>query len=388
LGFILRGITAGAMTVVAHALGGQKQETAARLTTHAVLLTMILACVITIAGLATIKPLFMASGATGEVLLLTEQYMRIWYYGTIFMVVLMTISDIIIGTGNTKMASLLMVGGTVINFFLDPIMIFGLLGFPKMGIQGAALATILSQAIMMVVAIYILHKNHRLFSFSSFSFKEILMSWRRILHMGIPSALSSILNPISVFAINRIVANFSYAAIAAFGVASRIEMFAFMIPMTVGMSLVPFTAQNYGAQRLDRVEIARKGTITFALIYGFAIAGIFFVIVRPLAGLFSDDPEVINVLTRYIRITCFGYGFLEVHRYSGFFMTGIHKPIFSGISNIIRIVVLLIPLSFACSKLFGLSGVFWGRLSTDIIAGSIGIILSGRILQMRKLSAE
>ena len=171
------------------------------------------------------------------------------------------------------------------------------------------------------------------------------------------------------------VAGFGVAAVAAFGVAGRIEMFAFMIPMTVGMSLLPFMAQNYGAGRMDRVRTAYKGAITFALGYGLAIAAAFTAAARLLAGFFSKDPEVVDILVRYIRITCFGYGMLEVHRYATFSMTGIHKPLVSAALNTLRLIVLLVPLSLLGMKVAGLTGMFWARLATDLLAGGIGIVV-------------
>jgi len=150
-------------------------------------------------------------------------------------------------------------------------------------------------------------------------------------------------------------------------------MFAFMIPMTVGMSLLPFMAQNYGAGRMDRVRTAYKGATAFALAFGLVIAVVFTAAVRPLAGFFSKDPQVIDVLVRYVRIACFGYGLLEVHRYATFCMTGIHKPMISAGLNTVRLLVLLIPLSFLGMKIAGLTGMFWARLATDLLAGGIGV---------------
>ena len=384
LRFITRGVGTGVMTVVAHALGRKEHETAARLTTHALLLAFLFACIISATGLMTTKPLFTRLGAGEDVLNLVEDYMRIWYYGMVIMVIQMMVGDVIIGSGNTKAASFLIVGGTGLNFIFDPVLIFGFFGFPRMGISGAALATVLSQAVMLIVAIYILHKKYHLLSLSLPSPRQILTSWKQILHIGVPSTLSSILNPISSAVVIKIVADFGRAAVAACGVASRIEMFAFMIPMTVGISLVPFVAQNYGAGRFDRIESARKGTTSFALAFGFVIAIVFFATAHPLAKLFSEDTEVVNILIRYICITCFGYGFLEAHRYAGFFMTGIHKPVSAAILNTIRVIVLLIPLSFIGAKALGLSGVFWGRLTTDVLAGIIGIIWFRKILQPKR----
>jgi len=381
LGFIMRGLGTGAMTVVAHALGRGKHQTAARITTHATFLSSILALCLTVAGLFTIKPLFTQLGATGEVLVFTQQYMWIWYFGLVIRVVQMMFADIIIGTGNTKAVSLLMVAGTVLNFILDPMMIFGLWGCPKMGIQGAAMATVISEALVLVAAFYFIHKKYQLILFVSHSRRRIVASWRRILRIGIPTTLSSILTPVSAAVVIKIVSRFGQAAVAAIGVASRIEMFAFMIPMTVGMSLVPFVAQNYGARRFDRIKAVQEGAMLFALIFGCIIAGVFLFIARPLGELFSSDPEVVNILVRYIYITCFGYGFLEVHRYAGFCMIGIHRPISSAFLNTIRVIVLMIPLAYFGAKLFGISGIFWGRLITDICSAAIGIVWAGKILK-------
>jgi putative MATE family efflux protein len=276
-----------------------------------------------------------------------------------------------------------MVSGTLTNVILDYIMIFGCFGFPAMGIQGAALATVISQILVLAVAIYIVHYKHGLLTRSSLNYRRIFISWRRILRMGIPTVLSTILNPVSAGVITRIVSGYGDPAVAACGVASRIEMFAFMIPMTVGMSLVPFVAQNFGAKRFDRIRIVRKGTMIFALAFGLVVAVVFFIAVKYIAVIFTKDPEVEKVLISYICITCFGYGFLEIHRYAGFYMTGIHKPSISAFLNIIRVFILLIPLSLTGSLIVGITGVFYGRLLSDIFSGTIGIIWSGQILKSK-----
>ncbi|MFA5094280.1 MAG: MATE family efflux transporter [Candidatus Omnitrophota bacterium] len=380
IGFIMRGLSTGAMTVVAHALGSGKQRTAARITTHAVFLSSAVSLLLTVAGILTIRPVFSRLGASGEVLALAQQYMGIWYCGLVIRVVQVMFADIIIGTGNTRGVSLLMVSGTVMNCVLDPVMIFGLFGFPRMGMYGAALATVMSETFVLFAALYLVHKKHRLILFTSHTRLRIAASWRRILHMGIPSTLSSVLTPISAAIVIKIVSDFGQSAVAAVGVAGRVEMFAFMIPMTVGMSLVPFIAQNYGAGRFDRIRAVRKGAMLFALVFGFAAAFVFLFIARPLGALFSSDAEVINILVRYIYITCFGYGFLEVHRYATFCMTGIHKPVSSAILTGIRVVVLMVPLVYFGSRFFGITGVFCGRLLTDITSAVIGIIWTGRVL--------
>ncbi len=388
LRFVFRGVGSGAMTTVAHALGEKNQHAAATLTTHALLLMLLVSSIMSMIGLASIRFLFMHLGAMGHILNLTEQYMTIWFFGLVVMSLQMIILDIIIGTGSSKMTSVLVASGTILNFILDPLFIFGLFGFPKMGIRGAALATILAQLVTLIASGYLLHKKYHLISFPPWPLSHVFASWKHILHFGIPGVFSSILTPISAAIIIRIVADFGPHAVAACGVATRIEMFAFMIPMTVGVSLLPFVAQNYGARRFDRIESARKGTITFALSYGLAAAVLFLFMARPFARIFSNNPDVIAIITQYIHITCFGYGFLEIHRYAGFYMIGIHAPLSANILNVIRVLVLLIPLSLIGANAFGLLGIFGGRLLTDLSTGVIGIIWSRKVLTRTIKRAE
>ncbi|HNY65210.1 MAG TPA: MATE family efflux transporter [Deltaproteobacteria bacterium] len=375
-----RGLSSGAMSLVAHAIGGKDHNKAAMLTTHALILSVIFGVIISVVGALTIEPVFSRLGASGEVMDLTERYMKIWYLGSIVMVLQIVASDIIISTGNTKVVSALMVGSTVMNVFLDMGLIFGMFGMPRMGITGAALATILSQGAALAVALYILAGRMNLIDISGFNRARLLQSWGMILKFGLPGALGLILTPISSAVITKLVAGYGNAAVAATGVAARIEMFAFMIPMTVGMSLLPFIAQNYGSGRMDRIKQARKGAMMFAVLYGVFIGSVFIIFALPIARVFSTEKAVIDVLRSYIYITCMGYGMLEVHRYAGFIMTGVHEPLQASMLSVIRVLVLLIPLSIAGSILFNLEGVFWGRLATDMLAGLVGIWWSARTL--------
>jgi Na+-driven multidrug efflux pump len=119
----------------------------------------------------------------------------------------------------------------------------------------------------------------------------------------------------------------------------------------------------------------------FAIVYGIFLGLIFVIFAEPLAGFFSTERAVKDVLKLYIYITCGGYGMLEVHRYAGFCITGTNRPLRGSVLNIIRIVIFLIPLSILGSVLFQVKGIFFARLITDIAAGFIGIWWSGKILK-------
>ena len=382
--FITMGLGTGALAIVAHAIGSNDHDNARRLTTHALILALLFSAVITLVGQFMVRPLFSALGAQGDTLNMVLQYMRIWFAGAIVMAVPSMMTQILMGTGDTKSASISLVVGTLFNLVLDPIMIFGWGIIPAMGISGAALATIIAQTFALLFPLYILSKKHHLIRWRLPHFSRLIDSWKRILRLGIPSILSNLLTPLSMALVTRLIAGYGPAAVAATGATSRLEMFAFMIPMSIGMSLVPFVAQNYGAGRFDRIIEAQRETRWFALGYGLLTTLLFFAFAPQMAAIFSTDPQVTDVMVTYLRTVCFGYGMAESFRYSTFCLTGVQKPLSSALLNLLRTFVLLVPLSFGGSYLWGLQGIFTGRLLTDLIAASIGMLYSWHVLHDMK----
>lgn len=382
------GLGTGATAVVSHALGSGDHELAKRITTHALILSVCIVALVSVVGLLTIDPLFRLIGANDTVLPMIHEYMTIWYLGVVFMVVPMIANNIIRATGDTVLPSMIMVLSSALNIILDPIMIFGWMGFPSMGIRGAALATLISRAVAGGVVLWFLHRRYKLLAFIIPTWASMWHSWKEVLKIGLPSCLSNVLVPISGAVITYIVAQYGEEAVAACGAASRIEMFAFMVPMALGVTLVPFVGQNFGAQRLDRVQEAQRISYAVAFCFGIVVAIIFGLFSRHLAALFSQDPEVVSILTHYLTIIPIGYGMMELHRYSGFFLNGIKKPLHSAGVNITRILVLLIPLTVVGSLLYGLEGLFWGRIICDLISGVVGMVWSRRVLSNLIRQAE
>ena len=381
LACVERGLGTGAMAMTAHALGQGDVALARRITTHSIILTVLIIAVVSVVGILTIDPLFRALGAKDEVLPLIRAYMTIWYAGVAFMMLPMMCNDIIRTTGDTVRPSLLMVLSAVLNMVLDPIMIFGWLGFPAMGIRGAALATIIARGVSCVASFWVLHRYHGLLLFTWPDIKEMIGSWARVLRIGLPAMFSFLLMPLAGAIVTRIVAQHGVAAVAAFAAGGRIEMFAFMIPMCLGMSLVPFVGQNFGAGRMDRVRQARSQSMGFAFLFGLITLALFFTFAPQISRLFSKDPEVVRILTLYLRIVSLGHGLMEVHRYAGFFLNGIHRPMHAMGVNAFRIIVLLLPFTILGGWLFGLGGILWGRALTDIAAGLVGVAWSGAVIR-------
>jgi putative MATE family efflux protein len=378
---VAHGIGSGVTTLVSHAIGRRHHADASRFVTHGMMLTLSVTAVMSVGGYLLIVPVFTALGADAKTLPLIGEYMRTWYLGAVFMTLPMLGNGILISAGDSRAASGMMIVGTVVNVILDPIMIFGYLGCPAMGIRGAALATVIAQGVSTVWMIHLLCRKHRLLRWGPQELGGYRDSLRRIVRFAVPSILSMVLMPISTTVITKVLSTFGNEVIAATGAAGRIEMFAFMVPMALGISLTPFVSQNFGAGRMDRVREAQKVATRFALGYGGLIAIAFFLAAPWLAAVFTDDPKVAATLVSYIRIISFGYGMMEVHRYCGFFLTGMHKPVSATVLNAVRVLVFLIPLSYLGAHVGGVIGVFGGRLATDIIVGILGMAWVSRVLK-------
>ncbi len=382
LTFVSSGIGAGITALVSHAIGRHAHDDAARVVTHGIALIMVVSLVMSLAGYFSIDFIFVRFGADAVTRPLVGDYMRTWYVGAIFMSLPMVGNGILISTGDSKTAARFMMLGTILNAILDPIMIFGFFGFPAMGIRGAALATVIAQAAATAWLVFLLYRKHRLLVFRRESVGAYMVTAGRILRLGIPIILSMALMPISASVITRLLSHFGSEAVAAAGAASRIEMFAFVVPMALGISLTPFVSQNYGANRMDRIHDAFRVGVRFALVYGAGVAALFFVGARWLAGLFSKNPEVVAYLVAYVRIIPFGYGMMEVHRYCGFVLTGLQRSGQTAWMNSVRVIVLIIPLSCIGAYFYGVRGVFFGRLVTDVLAGCIGLAWVWRVMTL------
>lgn len=381
---ITMGLGIGASAVIANTLGRNDLVEARKITTHTLILSMLIVTFVSIAGLVTIEPLFKLLGASPKVIPLIKDYMTIWYLGVVFIVFPMMANNIMRSTGDTVIPSLVMIISSVINIILDPIMIFGFLGVPGMGIKGAALATLISRACSCVASIWFLHKKHRLINFEIPKLKSMLKSWNEVLQIGLPSCLSSVLLPVSSAVIMYFVSRHGIAAVAACSAAARLERFAFMVPMSLGSSLVPFVGQNFGAGLIDRIRQGHRYANGFAFVFGIAIAGFFAYFAGNMASFFSKDPEVLIILKQYLLIIPMGYGMMEINRYAGFFFNGLKLPLHSTALNIYRVFVLLIPMTWAGNAWFGLSGIFYARLTTDTISGITGFTWSHN--RLKKIS--
>ena len=251
---IAQGIGIGTSSLVSRNIIKADKKEMQTMAGSALLLGILMVVLFVVLGLLTIRPLFSLLGAEGEILEYVHDYMSIWYMGVLFVVIPMVGNNIIRATGDTFTPGMTMLTSAVINTILDPLLIFGIGPFPQMGVKGAALATVIARSVSMVVVVTILTRREKLLTFHLGSFKAIGRIWKKILYIAAPATLGLLITPLSLAVITRIVSAFGKEAMAAFGIASRVEMFGLMVISSLSTVMIIFVGQNYSNHQYPRIK--------------------------------------------------------------------------------------------------------------------------------------
>jgi Na+-driven multidrug efflux pump len=258
----------------------------------------------------------------------------------------------------------------ILNVILDPILIFGLGPIPAMGIKGAALATVIARGLGATASLIILHTKHQLIDWSRPHIRHLLQSWKNIIQLGIPAALTQALNPVAQGFYIRLAAGIGgVQAVAAMATGTRIESAIFIISMSYSMAIVPFVGHNYGANAHDRVQETRRISTKLALLY----AGLTLLLLIPtaqwLSRRFSDDPQVIKMSVIYLLVAVLGHAGLHISTWLSQLLNVIGKPKPVLLINLCRVFIFIMPLSFLGSRLFGYIGLVAGLALANLLAG-------------------
>ncbi|MGD1854993.1 MAG: MATE family efflux transporter [Leptolyngbyaceae cyanobacterium] len=369
LGSLAMGLGVGASSVIARAIGEGDMSRVQRFTTNSLTLALTTVILFVSLGLLTIDPLFKALGAGPDVLPYVRDYMRIWYFGMVFLVVPMVGNSAIRAAGNTLTPSIIMTLSAAVNIVLDPLLITGALGFPRLEIQGAAIATVIARGTTLVASLLVLRFKENLLSTKFPDLDETLWCWKDILTVGLPAAASSMITPISIGVIISFLAIHGPAAVAGFGVASRLESFALITVMALSASMGPFVGQNWGAQQFERVRTAIGQSFLFCIGWGLLMAVALGLGGRSLSTFFNQDPAVISVATQYLWLVPISYGTAGIIQVSSAAFNAMGKPIPSIIMTVARMFVLYIPLAYLGSRIAGPTGIFVAALISNLGVG-------------------
>ena len=365
------GLGIGTSAVIAKYLGKKDTKSAKNTATAALYLAAIIVACLSSIGYFITDPLFTLLGAQPSLLPLIHDYMDIWYIGSVCLIGPMIGNAVLRASGDTKTPSIIMGSAGLINAVLDPIFIFGFGPVPAMGIQGAAIATLISWVFGLGLVLYILTKKHDLIHTTMLPVKVLLSSCRDILKIGLPAAGANMLTPIAAAIMTAIVATYGESAVAAFGVGSRLESIACLIVLALSMTLPPFISQNFGAGQLYRVEAAYKIAIKFILVWQIIIYALLAFCAPWIASIFTKEAEVADLIKLFIWVLPLGYGLQGIVILTNSSFNALHKPMIALGLSVIRLFVCYLPLAYLGSLFYGLAGLFAGALLGNIIMAMI-----------------
>jgi putative MATE family efflux protein len=374
------GLGIGTSAVIARQLGSGQHNQAKETATGALMLTMVLAIVLAIIGVASIEPIFRLMGADLAQLVFIKEYMLVWYGAGVFLAMPMVGNSVLRASGDTKTPSYVMAVGGLINVILDPVLIFGWGPIPAMGIQGAAIATLIAWAIGLFYILYVLAIKRRLIETKLLNWQQLKRSTGGILKIGLPAAGANMLTPIAAGVVTAIVAGYGPGAVAAWGVGGRLESIASIVILSLSMSLPPFISQNFGADKLQRVKHAYSLCIKFVVLWQLLVFGILVLLSKLIADIFTDEPQVSSTIVLFLMIVPLGYGFQGVTILTNSSFNAMHMPMSALSLNMLRLFVFFVPFSFIGSHWFGLNGLFVAGVVSNVVAGGIAFLWFKQVL--------
>lgn len=377
VGAISSGMSMGAASLLSRAKGANDEHLMQRIATDGVLLSLLFVIIISILGIFSMDKVFTLLGADADTLPLVKNYMLIWY-SFVFVVVTPPVCDSCMrASGDMVRPFIVMLICAFFNIVLDPLLIHGYWIFPRLGIKGAALATIISRSMGMIATVSFLHFHHHLLSFKFDKIKELFDSWKGILKIGVPSITVMLMPQLLRSVLTALVSSVGGSvAVAAITVGTRTESFVTVITAGVGLALVPIIGQNWGAGNYDRVNETRKLAIKFAIIYGITVFLLFLPLAKPISRIFTPDEQVVTQSAYYLWIMIFGMIGLNITNWMSRAFTTIGRPIWTVVLNVIGIAAIVIPLAIIGKAVYGYIGILVGICLGQMLVGIGAVILS------------
>ena len=351
----------------------------------AIFLNLIILSVASLIGYLLSRPIFMLLGANDEMIELILEYISVWYIAAPFYALIMTINSLQRAAGNTKFPAGIMALSAILNIILDPFFIFGFGSLEGLGLQGAAIASLLAWLISCVICLVYVLKNEQWLSERP-STTQFITHSKKILNIGLPAAASNMLTPIATSIIVAMIAKYGETAVAAFGVGSRIESLAILMILALSMTLPPFISQNFGAKQIQRVQTAIRLTRQFSMVWQFAIYLILIALSDSIATVFSDSPEVHDLIVMVLYIMPLGHGVMGIVILSSSSLNALSQPKKALIVSIIRLLVIMVPFAAIGGHIYGFEGLLIGMTAGYFITAIIASLMVNQVIKQVKVT--
>lgn len=345
------GTGVGINAILSKALGESKQKRANRAANNGILLALVHYIIFIPIGIYVAEPFIRSQTSNESIATMGSTYLGICCMFSIGVFLQMTFERLLQSTGRTMLSMISQITGAVINMILDPIMIFGLLGFPALGVEGAAYATVCGQCVAAVLGFFL---NRRYNKEIKISVRKIFKpSWKtikKIYAIGVPSILMMSIGSIMTYLMNKILDSFSSTAVAVFGAYFKLQSFIFMPVFGLNNGLIPVLAYNYGARKKERIKEALGFSLKLAMSIMICGTIIFWLIPGLLLKVFDASDNMIILGVPALRIISLSFPIAGACIAMGSIFQAFAKSNYSLVISIGRQLVVLIPVAWLLAQ--------------------------------------
>lgn len=353
------GTGVGVNALASRNLGMGEPERAKKIAGNGVFLLAVTYVVFALLGVFAVRPFFEMQTDNREVIELGVSYLSICYimsFGLFFQV---AFEKCMQATGKTMLSMVVQLVGAITNIIFDPILIFGLFGFPKLGVAGAAVATVGGQMLSMIVGFFLNQKKNPELKLAARHVVPNGKAIADIYKIGLPSVLMNSVGSIMTAGINMIISGINQVAVNAFGIYFKLQSFVFMPVFGLNNGLISIAAYNYGAKKRSRLTSAIRFAILYAagyMLLGFAVFQLF---PESLLSMFNASPELLAIGVPALKTMsiCFVFASFSVIMTSTFQALG--RSLFSMLISIARQLLVLLPAAYLLSLTGNIDNVWW-----------------------------
>ncbi len=373
------GTGVGINAVLSRSLGEGDQESVDKAAENGVFLAVLSYVVFLIVGLMAVRPFYLSQTQDAEIVAYGVRYLSIVCFCSIGMFIQMTFEKLLQSTGRTMYTMITQAVGAIINIIFDPIMIFGLFGFPKMGVAGAAAATIFGQIAAGGLAIlFNLKVNHDIhISFRGFRPDRQMIG--RIYTVGVPSIIMQAIGSVMTYGMNLILIQFTSTATAVFGVYFKVQSFVFMPVFGLNNGMVPIIAYNYGAGSRKRVIHVTRLSVTYGVSIMAAGLLIFQLIPDKLLGMFNASAQMLQIGVPALRTISLSFLFAGFCIVIGSLFQALGNGVYSLVVSAARQLAVLLPAAFLLAQTGNVNNVWWAFPIAELMSLCMTLFFLRRI---------
>ena len=369
------GTGVGINSLLSMRLGQKDQQAVDNTAMNGIFVILITCLVFSILGIFLPRPYFKSQTNDEEIIEYGVQYLKICMIVSFGLFGAVTFERLLQSTGRTVLSMISQLTGAIINCILDPIMIFGLLGCKKMGIAGAAWATVIGQISATIVSLTLNLKCNKEIAFRIKEFRPKLKIIGDIYKVGLPSILLGSIGSFLTYLLNLILGKFSTTAIAVYGVYFKLQSFIFMPVFGLNNGIVPIVAYNYGARHKERITKAIKLCIITA--FGIMLVGllIFEVFPRQLLSMFNASEEMLAIGLPALRIIALHFPVAAVSITFISVFQALGRGFFSMLASFVRQIIVLLPAAWLLSLTGQINNIWWAFVIAEtgsLVACALG----------------